>query len=237
MRGWIGFAFIALLGLAAFLVWRDFETWRALKGAGAEVAADMRGWLEVNRRGLQGRDAFDTTRYDEKIAARTECAFLGGYLPPRQGKRPQVGRWAAPHRQLDQIAEAEMRKQVATSFLEAATQNPDTLSVGPSALDDRGQALFVRQSSQTEKREAADFHAFDGSMHVSVSAPDAATMIESGWGQAHPLAGQEKFPAGYVLLYAPRNEQDLEIAALILRAAIGHSGAYQCVNLSAGQRR
>src|SRR6185369_11496781 len=67
MRGWVGFAFALLIGLGAFLVWRDFETWRALNGANAEISADLRDWLEVNERGLLVRDAFDTTRYDKII--------------------------------------------------------------------------------------------------------------------------------------------------------------------------
>ncbi|MEJ0023551.1 MAG: hypothetical protein WDN76_09030 [Alphaproteobacteria bacterium] len=234
MRGWIVFAFIALLGLAGFFIWRDYETWFALKGRGA--TEDVRGWLEVNKAGLlNGRDGFDTTRYDAIIAGRTQCAFLGGYLPRRDGARPHVGHWIAPHRQLDQIAAPEIRKQVAASLSQAAAQNPETLSVGPSALDHGAEALFVRKSGETAKREAGDFHASDGAMHVSVSAADAATIIESGWGQAYPLAGRGNFPVGYVLIYAPRKADDLEVEARILRAAIGQAGAYQCVNLSAGK--
>jgi hypothetical protein len=104
-------------------------------------------------------------------------------------------------------------------------------------LDDRGEALFVRKPGESVKHEAGDFHASDGSMHVSISAADAATIVESGWGQAHPLAGRETFPLGYVLIYAPRTDRDREIAARIIRAAIGHAGAYQCVNLSAGEQQ
>jgi hypothetical protein len=51
------------------------------------------------------------------------------------------------------------------------------------------------------------------------------------------LAGRENFPVGYVLIYAPRGDVDLEIEARILRAAIGHAGAYQCLNLSAAEQQ
>ncbi|XXH03091.1 hypothetical protein Hte_009481 [Hypoxylon texense] len=49
----------------------------------------------------------------------------------------------------------------------------------------------------------------EGSTHVTVSAADAATLIEGGWAERHRLSGvggrRAMVPFGYVLVYAPRD--------------------------------
>lgn len=52
-------------------------------------------------------------------------------------------------------------------------------------------------------------------------------MIQSGWGQLHALAGvgafaQKGIPSQYVLLYAPRNDEEVEVLIDIIKAGIGY---------------
>jgi hypothetical protein len=47
-------------------------------------------------------------------------------------------------------------------------------------------------------------------------------VLEAGWGERHPLARGgwfEKFvPEGFVMVYAPRGEEDVEVLVRIVRA-------------------
>lgn len=63
-------------------------------------------------------------------------------------------------------------------------------------------------------------HEADGSMHVVLSPLDAKLVIEKGWGQRHGLSGTKLMWIGYLLVYAPRNEEELVIVKRILGAAV-----------------
>lgn len=66
-------------------------------------------------------------------------------------------------------------------------------------------------------------HAFDGSLHVELHPEDAKVVIDKGWGERHPLAiGWRTFlPEGYMLLYAPRTAQEVEVLMKIVGAGMG----------------
>lgn len=58
----------------------------------------------------------------------------------------------------------------------------------------------------------------DGSSHLVLSDADAATAIKAGWAERHLLAGQ-KVPTGLVMVYAPRNNEEIDIVIEILKAS------------------
>ena len=61
-------------------------------------------------------------------------------------------------------------------------------------------------------REFAHVHPLpDGSMHLALPAGSAREVVEKGWGEPHPIARLGLIPAGVIMLYAPRDERDLEI--------------------------
>lgn len=73
-------------------------------------------------------------------------------------------------------------------------------------------------------KEFAHVHGVsDGSLHVGLSEADAQTVIKAGWGERHLLAGKQagkmNVPAGLVMVYGPRNEQEIETVVDILRAS------------------
>jgi len=68
------------------------------------------------------------------------------------------------------------------------------------------------------QREIAHVHPADNSLHVWLSDPDARTVIESGWGQRFPLTFVK---GGWTMVYAPRNEQELEVVERIVKAGVG----------------
>ena len=61
-------------------------------------------------------------------------------------------------------------------------------------------------------------------MHLTLHPHDAALVISSGWGERHPLAGRQIFgkrllPSGFVMVYAPRTEEQVAVLMEIVRAA------------------
>jgi hypothetical protein len=55
-------------------------------------------------------------------------------------------------------------------------------------------------------------------------------VIQSGWGQRHPLDGSKGLkrltgmwlPKQYIFIYAPRNDQEIEIVMRIVKASVGY---------------
>lgn len=58
----------------------------------------------------------------------------------------------------------------------------------------------------------------DGSGHCSMSPADAMEVVEKGWGQRHRLS--HWINIGFVMVYAPRNEEEVEVMRTIFGAAV-----------------
>ena len=78
------------------------------------------------------------------------------------------------------------------------------------------------------KRQGAPWQAYQGggqgSMHVCLTLRDAAAVLDAGWGELHLLAGQSmgpgaRVPRGLVLIYAPRDEEEVAVVTDILAAS------------------
>lgn len=85
----------------------------------------------------------------------------------------------------------------------------------------------------------------DSSMHMTLHPIDAALVIAAGWGERHPLAGrsihgEQLLPGGFLMVYAPRTEDDVGTIIEIVKAAawwvggvdlarMGHSGCARAV--------
>lgn len=54
---------------------------------------------------------------------------------------------------------------------------------------------------------------------MTLSLADAKEVIEKGWGLRHKLSGPF-IPVGYLMLYAPRDEEEVEVLGRVLRAGI-----------------
>jgi phospholipase/carboxylesterase len=67
--------------------------------------------------------------------------------------------------------------------------------------------------------EFAHLHpVYDGSLHVTLPQRHAAAVIARGWGVTQPLAGVRLAP-GMVMLFGPRDENELAIVTAILDEA------------------
>ena len=72
-----------------------------------------------------------------------------------------------------------------------------------------------------QRGEIAHVHQSDGSAHVVLSFADAKEVIAKGWGERHELVGGMILPWGYVFLYAPRDEGEVEVMKRIFEAGVG----------------
>lgn len=45
------------------------------------------------------------------------------------------------------------------------------------------------------------------------------TVTQNGWAELHPLAGRYGLPPNIVMVYGPRNEEELVVVATLLRAS------------------
>jgi hypothetical protein len=67
----------------------------------------------------------------------------------------------------------------------------------------------------------------EGSGHAKLSLADAKEAIEKGWGGRHGLSGKKvgsrMFTPAYLMIYAPRDEEEAKIMGKILRAGVAYT--------------
>lgn len=56
----------------------------------------------------------------------------------------------------------------------------------------------------------------DGSMHLALPPQVAREVVEKGWGEPHPATRLALSPPGIIMLYAPRDERELQIVTAIV---------------------
>ncbi len=151
-------------------------------------------------------------------------------LPPRAGGRPKIAPWPVPHRQADQRPPASFVPEIQRLTGEIAAE-ADDLRIATSRFERRGPAVFAAAPPtrapwlRASRYEAGHVHASDGSLHLVLRPADAKAVIEAGWGERHPLAGVQPFglPRFYLMIYGPRDEQELAIVRMLFRRAAGGS--------------
>ena len=63
-------------------------------------------------------------------------------------------------------------------------------------------------------REFAHIHPMpDGSLHAALPPELAEEAIEKGWAEQHPVARMGHISPNVVMIYAPRNAEEIEIVA------------------------
>jgi Family of unknown function (DUF5519) len=159
----------------------------------------------------------------------TLCPSTGSFqsrpsvLPQRLGPRPRIA-GIAPQRQLDQWGCPTCYVTLRRALENAALKYPQRLQVGVSCFEKKGIALFaVRPLNSTCRGEICHVHYSDRSLHLNLHPQDAKVILESGWGQRHPLAKggwmSKYVPKEFVMVYAPRDTDEVEVVARIIEAA------------------
>jgi len=196
---------------------------RYLRGLDGTSTAGLRRWVRAN----------ETT---EPIYARR---FLTeGEVPERRGPRATLLLQGVPQRQVPQVLDEALEEKLKTDFRAFAAAH--SLKVDMSKIEVNALALFfppsfsacstygkarpeflIQLSCRASAHEFAHIHGGEGSLHVILSPLDAALAIERGWAVRFPLAGGPGVwgqAQGRVLLYAPRDEGEVEVVMKIVTA-------------------
>jgi hypothetical protein len=148
-------------------------------------------------------------------------------LPPRVGHGPQT-RPAIPHQQLDQNAPVEIQELLwkRMSGLDHVWTGSSVISLPDSRAVhlDKGHAQGPAGAFFPGSTEFAHLHgAADGSLHLLLSEQDAAVAIDAGWAEFHPAVLAGRFPPVLVMVYGPRDADDLETVWRIVERAYQHA--------------
>lgn len=225
---------LAVLAAAAWVV-KDYREWKALGKGG--VPYNFYGWMLVTWLRLETRETLSTGQYADRIGGPEDSVRLPAQ-PQREGARPRMGKHPVPHRQLDQKPEdGEARKLLDQVFDRFVDGNGTYVRYTKSFYEKRNDAVTLlegaraRRLARLSQGEVAHIHPGDGSMHMIFSPSDAKQVIDKGWGERHPLAGVAKrgMPDTYLMIYTPRNAAEVAVVKALLRAAVEHMGACDCV--------
>jgi hypothetical protein len=217
----------AALGIPVFrIAARDYHGYLALGPGG--LPHNVVGWIGQMLLKPLRVEPFGTSCYDEtafeKAGPNGHVAFLSEKdVPVRQAPRPAIGSWAVPSRQVSDLADESIIERYQEFLRSLAAESPSKLKIATSIVERRGPALFATSEGELHpiakrtKGEIGHMHASDGSIHVNLAPKDAKLVLERGWGQRHPLAGRLLY-LGNIMVYAPRNEEELEVVESITRA-------------------
>jgi hypothetical protein len=144
-------------------------------------------------------------------------------LPARGGDRPRATP-TNPHTQLDQQPDdlqwvEELTRRVFA--LPGVVEEPSRISVpGARALVlAPGEATGPREAFLID-REFAHLHpAPDHSMHAMLPTETVTEAVATGWAEPHPVALQGLIPPTAVMLYAPRDEAEMDVIEGLVRAS------------------
>lgn len=206
-----------------------FQKWVAVGPGG--LPHTLAGFRTLQALNARLKDPLDTRIIATRISLGNDVSTLE-ILPPRQGERPTIAPFAIPHRQTDQHNSSVVREAQRSSIDEIVSQNKGTVHYLKSYFEKHNDALFLIDSAsgnpdvvKVTHGEIGHMHPTDGSMHATLSPSDAKEVIEKGWGELHGLYGQvfqgnDALSGTYMMIYSPRNEQELKITNQIINAAI-----------------
>ncbi|PSN59730.1 hypothetical protein BS50DRAFT_449851, partial [Corynespora cassiicola Philippines] len=145
-------------------------------------------------------------------------------LPSRSGSRPLV-QGIAPQRQQTQKSTGPVYAALVAGLHGLARDPANRLLERTSCFEKHSEGLFASTPiTRTCGGEVCHAHPSDGSMHLSLHPADARIVLEAGWGERHPLAKGGWFrryvPREFTLVYAPRDEAEVEVVMHIVAAAV-----------------
>ncbi|MFQ6326585.1 luciferase family protein [Nocardia sp. CWNU-33] len=141
--------------------------------------------------------------------------------PRRRGSRPTTTGREIPHDQFDQLSPPPIR----SALIAHATALPGVFT-GPSQVSEPA-SLALRLRDPRGRWEAFLYPSPDefghihrtGFMHLTVPRPLIAPLTEAGWVEPHPITLRPQWPDTIVMLYAPRDADELALATAIVDAS------------------
>lgn len=140
-------------------------------------------------------------------------------LTPRFGPRPETTH-CAPHEQVSQNPGASTYQKLKERAFDFpfVERRPSIISVpGAEALWLAHDHAHGCQESFMVGNEFAHMHPqYDGSMHLMLPLECTRELFVKGWGEPHPMVATGMIPATAVMVFAPRDLQEIETALQIL---------------------
>jgi phospholipase/carboxylesterase len=145
-------------------------------------------------------------------------------LPERPGPRPEATRpsreQAFPHKQTSQNAPPDMQEALfrRAAALPGVTVGDSLVSVPGARAFHLDPALARGPARAFQRgREFAHIHPVqDGSLHATLPPDLYQEVLDKGWGEPHPVSGT-------MMLWGPRDEQELEIVWTLVRASYAYA--------------
>ncbi|KAF5125660.1 hypothetical protein E5D57_010350 [Metarhizium anisopliae] len=215
---------LILLTPLLVLVHNDYENFLSLGPGG--TSPTFYGYLQISWWRLWAlRDPFTPPAHLAVNHASPSGTLRSQSLPYRSGPRPRVV-GIAPQRQLDQHGARNSYHTLRRAMVKLGNGSPLKFGTERSCVEKHGLALFAKHALWTNcQGEIVHVHDSDHSMHMCLHPDDIGEVLAKGWGQMHPLARKGWFlqmpvAPNFVMIYAPRNEQELQIVYRIIEAAI-----------------
>lgn len=141
-------------------------------------------------------------------------------LPKRAGRKPTTSQ-GMPHQQIDQQPDDDrFRDDLALRVfsLPDVVEDRSGVSVpGARALLLDAAAAGGAADAFMVGREFAHLHPKpDQSLHLVLPREVAATAIDAGWAEPHPLAARMHGASVAVMVFAPRNDDEVDVVARLV---------------------
>jgi hypothetical protein len=154
---------------------------------------------------------------------KSACLPKVACLPKKLGCRPSVS-GIAPHRQINHQGPPSVYKALANAIESLSQKHSSRLRLGTSCFEKHSTGLFsLEVVNRTCNGEICHAHPSDGSLHMTLHPADAKTVLETGWGERHPLAKggwwTRFVPCGFIMVYAPRDKAELAVVVEIIKTA------------------
>jgi hypothetical protein len=147
-------------------------------------------------------------------------------LPNRAGPGPRTNP-GLPHSQLSQNAPVDLQE-----ILWLRMSNLSDVDLGPSRISVPGaRALFCKHEPVEAGCDAfmvdGEFTHIhppqDGSLHMTLPDGIREEAMAKGWAEHHPLVAQGRAPQTLVLVYGPRDIEELEVIWSLVKASHGYA--------------
>ncbi|MFZ2226902.1 MAG: luciferase family protein [Candidatus Nanopelagicaceae bacterium] len=152
--------------------------------------------------------------------------FVQSAGPDRIGSRPKTTP-SNPHIQLDQQPTDDRARQHLLDLLAGlpVIWKPSAISVpGALALTLEPNSALGPKAAFMIGTEFAHLHpAPDYSLHLILPPARAEEVISAGWAEQHPIARLGYISSGAVMVYAPRDDNEVELVAEFVRESCAYA--------------
>ncbi|KAJ5432096.1 uncharacterized protein N7458_011252 [Penicillium daleae] len=206
---------------------RDYQRWRSFGVGGSPP--NSYGYSRSLLLGLVNKVTFYNTRDASSLSAtNSPRLILDDELPTRQGPSVRILFPPLPHRQAPEQLSGNLQNKLHALIPALGLARPDLFEIRASQTEGgTTSALYARAENPklnpvarkpfyTLDKEIAHIHPEDNSLHVWLSEADAKAVIEKGWGERFVVS---LAPNGFVMVYAPRSEDELRTVECIVKGA------------------